>query len=583
MHLNTYLTLTKINKYYIYDDQSLYIFFSSLIFWVWLFVTHGIDLVSIPRYYILVSYRSQNYGIEPSLAPRDLHSYLSINNLIFHLPVVSGSVYDRRPDLHRHSHGSPVSLTRWYPGGAGQHSSDLAHANSKHSICLCQSHGYACHLRGWFVWVWRFLLQVALCQEMQPQKFLRESSKVALFISLLSGRVLLWAKAIWNTNTAIINSYQASSKHFSEVFGQTTWVLSVSDQLLRLRQSASSTKDYTLQFRTLAATFGWNEVALLKAYRQGLDPCIRAQMTIFHDFVGLESFMQKANLPHLRSHSPTCLTRQWSSSTRTHTSRFHPAFSWGTACRLAAGICLYCATTDHYLGTCPIRLPRPPVLFSQNLSFPRFPCSQYNSSLQSITWQPSPLSTRAPRATSSRRICWVAYICLATAMPRSSESKRSKKKRLDVGMWSIILLMWSWSSAPCMKRRSHSWYWRDQLWTSSWDAPGSHSILQRSDGTPVRWFAGANSAINTASRNCHIHSTSHLLSRSLPQGLRALSLVSLPWSHLIMWCSRMSSERRQPANYHLIGHGTVPLTCSLEINSLRVEYTHCPSWSAMEE
>ncbi len=26
-----------------------------------------IDLVSIPRYYILVSYRSQNYGIEPSL------------------------------------------------------------------------------------------------------------------------------------------------------------------------------------------------------------------------------------------------------------------------------------------------------------------------------------------------------------------------------------------------------------------------------------------------------------------------------------------------------------------------------------
>ncbi len=32
-----------------------------------LFVTYGIDLVSKPRYYILVSYRSQNYGIEPSL------------------------------------------------------------------------------------------------------------------------------------------------------------------------------------------------------------------------------------------------------------------------------------------------------------------------------------------------------------------------------------------------------------------------------------------------------------------------------------------------------------------------------------
>ncbi len=40
---------------------------NSLIFWGWLFVTYGIDLVSIPMYYILVSYRSQNYGIEPSL------------------------------------------------------------------------------------------------------------------------------------------------------------------------------------------------------------------------------------------------------------------------------------------------------------------------------------------------------------------------------------------------------------------------------------------------------------------------------------------------------------------------------------
>ncbi len=40
---------------------------NSLIFGGWLFVTYGIGLVSIPRYYILVSYRSQNDGIEPSL------------------------------------------------------------------------------------------------------------------------------------------------------------------------------------------------------------------------------------------------------------------------------------------------------------------------------------------------------------------------------------------------------------------------------------------------------------------------------------------------------------------------------------
>ncbi len=39
-------------------------------------------------------------------------------------------------------------------------------------------------------------LQMALFIEMQPQKFPTERSKVAFLISLLSGRALLWARAI---------------------------------------------------------------------------------------------------------------------------------------------------------------------------------------------------------------------------------------------------------------------------------------------------------------------------------------------------------------------------------------------------
>ncbi len=70
---------------YIYDDddddQSRLMFFSSLFFFVifWLFVTYGIDLVSIPRYYFLVSYRSHNYGIEPSLVPAEHSFHLLVN------------------------------------------------------------------------------------------------------------------------------------------------------------------------------------------------------------------------------------------------------------------------------------------------------------------------------------------------------------------------------------------------------------------------------------------------------------------------------------------------------------------------
>uniref|UniRef100_A0A673KVX5 DUF4939 domain-containing protein n=1 Tax=Sinocyclocheilus rhinocerous TaxID=307959 RepID=A0A673KVX5_9TELE len=78
-----------------------------------------------------------------------------------------------------------------------------------------------------------FLLQVDLFIEMQPQKFTTERSKEAFLISLLNGKALEWARAIWNANSAIINSYDAFKNHFKEVFGSTTGELSVSDQLLR--------------------------------------------------------------------------------------------------------------------------------------------------------------------------------------------------------------------------------------------------------------------------------------------------------------------------------------------------------------
>uniref|UniRef100_A0A8C1GQE7 DUF4939 domain-containing protein n=1 Tax=Cyprinus carpio TaxID=7962 RepID=A0A8C1GQE7_CYPCA len=68
------------------------------------------------------------------------------------------------------------------------------------------SHGHSCFL-------------LSLFFEMQQQRFTTTQTKVAFFISLLSGKVLLWAKAIWNAQSVIINSYKAFSNHFKEVFG----------------------------------------------------------------------------------------------------------------------------------------------------------------------------------------------------------------------------------------------------------------------------------------------------------------------------------------------------------------------------
>uniref|UniRef100_A0A673GVR3 DUF4939 domain-containing protein n=1 Tax=Sinocyclocheilus rhinocerous TaxID=307959 RepID=A0A673GVR3_9TELE len=72
-----------------------------------------------------------------------------------------------------------------------------------------------------------FQLQVALFIEMQPQKFPTERTKVAFLISLLTGRALLWARAIWNAQNPIINSFDAFTNHFKQVFGSTDFPITL--------------------------------------------------------------------------------------------------------------------------------------------------------------------------------------------------------------------------------------------------------------------------------------------------------------------------------------------------------------------
>ncbi len=52
-----------------------------------------------------------------------------------------------------------------------------------------------------------FCIRVSLYIEMQPQKFTTERAKVAFLLSLLSGPALLWACAIWKSQSIIINSF----------------------------------------------------------------------------------------------------------------------------------------------------------------------------------------------------------------------------------------------------------------------------------------------------------------------------------------------------------------------------------------
>ncbi|KAL0148034.1 hypothetical protein M9458_056649, partial [Cirrhinus mrigala] len=145
--------------------------------------------------------------------------------------------------------------------------------------------------------------------------------------------------------------------------------LSTSDQLFCLQQSTTSVNEYTLHFRPLAAASGWNETALLGAYRQGLNPDIHAAMALYDDSIGLESFLQRTTrvsqrlaacqppvtapqLASVAASSPVPEPIQIDSTRLSRTERNH--------C-ITNGSCLYCGRPGHLLRTCPIRPPRPVV------------------------------------------------------------------------------------------------------------------------------------------------------------------------------------------------------------------------------
>uniref|UniRef100_A0A8C1MIW4 CCHC-type domain-containing protein n=1 Tax=Cyprinus carpio TaxID=7962 RepID=A0A8C1MIW4_CYPCA len=219
-----------------------------------------------------------------------------------------------------------------------------------------------------------FLLQCSLVLEMQPHLYPTELSKVAFIISQLKGKALQWADSIWTQKNPVTQSYTSFVDHFREVFGKPTWDSSIGEKLYNLKQGKMSVNDYALQFRTLAATSGWNEQALLTTYRQGLDPQVRLHLAAYEDTIGLERFIQLSirfatrmkscleehqgqpqhNISLCRpepvnppepAHEPMLLDSNH--LTRTEWQR-----------RLTQNLCLYCGSPGHILSTCPIRPPR---------------------------------------------------------------------------------------------------------------------------------------------------------------------------------------------------------------------------------
>ncbi|KAL0151330.1 hypothetical protein M9458_053324 [Cirrhinus mrigala] len=203
-----------------------------------------------------------------------------------------------------------------------------------------------------------FLLQCSLFIEANSQSFPNDIAKIAFVMSLLTGRALQWAEALWNGKSAVLASLDTFFTHFREVFGVALAPLSVHDELLKLKQANNNIHDYMLRFRALAAS--------------SLQPAIHRQMAIYEDTVSLESFIKKAVhisqhlsacapdtlFPHFYSPVNTASPEGENEPMITDTYRLSPS---ERTRRMQNHLCLYCGEPNHIIRNCPVRPQRPTV------------------------------------------------------------------------------------------------------------------------------------------------------------------------------------------------------------------------------
>ncbi|KAK3534983.1 hypothetical protein QTP70_001946 [Hemibagrus guttatus] len=139
-----------------------------------------------------------------------------------------------------------------------------------------------------------FLRQCEVFFSHQPGMYSKEETQCALVMSLLTGRALEWASAVWDADPQIRASFAYFSGMIREVFEYPAGGKDISVQLMELRQGSDTAADYAIRFRTLAVQSGWNDASLLAVFRAGLKPELQTELACRTEETTLSQFVATA-------------------------------------------------------------------------------------------------------------------------------------------------------------------------------------------------------------------------------------------------------------------------------------------------
>ncbi|MEE6524685.1 hypothetical protein FKM82_024284 [Ascaphus truei] len=219
-----------------------------------------------------------------------------------------------------------------------------------------------------------FLNQCFIQFELMPSHFPSSRIKVAYIISLLTDAALAWASPIWEQRPDLISDLTLFITEFRRVFDTPGRKVTAASSLLNISQGDRTVARYALDFRTVAAETGWNDVALSAVFWQGLSERLKDELAALDRPAGLEDLIDLCirmdqRLQERRMERNKHPRGIQSSSFSTIGSLLsttpvldEPMQLGGTSLspiekqrRRRAGLCLYCGNNGHLVFNCPLK------------------------------------------------------------------------------------------------------------------------------------------------------------------------------------------------------------------------------------
>ncbi|KAI2649034.1 Retrotransposon-derived protein PEG10 [Labeo rohita] len=217
-----------------------------------------------------------------------------------------------------------------------------------------------------------FIRQIRTFFEGQPDHFHSELEKCHFIMSLLSGRAIDWAAAVWESDARIRGSSEHFLQQLREVFEYPAGGKDISTQLLQLSQGTRTAADYAIEFRTIAAQSGWNDISLKAVFQKSLNADLQTELACRGEELTFSEFVNLAvKIDNLQRNAPKRKTTR--SAPFPAPSYLPPAPHSVEPMQLNAtsltdverkrrrdlNLCFYCGEPGHRNLQCPLKTRKP--------------------------------------------------------------------------------------------------------------------------------------------------------------------------------------------------------------------------------